>query len=180
MFVGNGDLDKSLETGENWQMTGRNDKLIEAAIDGDLDAVRDCLREGADPNATMRGATVLQWATQEGHLDVIRELIGSGADPDVGDSDGFTPLHQAVGEGHTEIVAYLLNKVADVNPRCAADGNGTPLHTACAYGRKDCVRVLLDNGANINAQDDEGRKPVDFARMYGHEDIIALLKKHKA
>ena len=48
--------------------------------------------------------------------------------------------------GHSEIVAYLLN--VGVNPDARDSSDNTPLHYAAAYGWFYCVKLLLEAGAN--------------------------------
>ena len=43
-------------------------------------------------------------------MSVVRLLLDKRADPNVKDSDGNTPLHFAVLEGHGEVVRLHLNQ----------------------------------------------------------------------
>ena len=156
------------------------EQLLGASQHGDIEVDRAALAGGADPEATERGFSSLHWATQEGHLDIPKLLVDHGVRVDTPNDGGFTPLHQAVGAGRTDIVKFLIDNGADVDAPCPSNSNGTPLHTACAYGRTESVVLLLANGADIKARDDEGRAPIDFARMYGHEHIVSMLEERSA
>ena len=48
-------------------------------------------------------------------LAVIEEIIKKGADVNCADKNGWTPLHFACQNGHTELALALIAKGADVN-----------------------------------------------------------------
>ena len=48
-------------------------------------------------------------------MDIATTLIEYGAKPDAESKNGFTPLHLASQEGHTDMVSLLLEHKADVN-----------------------------------------------------------------
>ena len=57
--------------------------LTHAAIEGDLEPIRELLDEGADVNARDRnGDTALWWAIIRGHVAVVRLLLERGANVD--------------------------------------------------------------------------------------------------
>lgn len=67
--------------------------LIEAAEEGDLDRVKDCVRRGASLAAQDEfGETALHYAAENGHYDVVKELVRAGADTKILDDSERTPL----------------------------------------------------------------------------------------
>ena len=57
--------------------------LVEAARNGDLDAVRSLLKGGADPNqAAPDGSTAVHWAVHRDNLAMLNALLAAGARPD--------------------------------------------------------------------------------------------------
>src|SRR5258706_13335744 len=65
--------------------------LHTAAQNGDLDAVRALLAQGADPNAREAGDNTypLHWAAAAKHVDIVRALLDAG-----GDVHGIGDVHE--------------------------------------------------------------------------------------
>ena len=131
------------------------------------------------------------------------ELIREGMNVHVRDSQGRTPLHEAVQfcfddnsilsllalgadihardvEGRTPlhlsnsyVVDILVAGGADIN---ACDNRGqTALHLATEYNEEMKVEILLFLGADVNVCDDEGRTPLHVAAYYRHDFIVDML-----
>jgi len=54
-----------------------------------------------------------------------------------------TPLHEAVIGGHTEVVAFLISRGANIMMRDNTDS--LPIHIACANNHISIVRILLNS-----------------------------------
>jgi hypothetical protein len=96
--------------------------LIEAATEGDLDAVKQHIAAGTDlnqkdPNPAGAKATALGIAAALGHTEVAIALIEGGANVDQRDKDGSSPLHSAAFLCYPKIVQALLDKGANKNAR---------------------------------------------------------------
>lgn len=94
------------------------------------------------------------------------------------DSNGLTPLHNAVLEGNLAAVKLLLHHGADVNKQDA--DTWTPLHAACANGEADIARYLLYKGANRNILTDAKERPLDLCSPRNFEIISVMLESDKA
>ena len=101
--------------------------LFEAAVAGNLDAVKQHIAAGTDlnlkdPNPVGNKDTALGMAAAFGKTDVAIALIEGGADLDTRNKDGSTPLHAAAFLCYPEIVQALVDKGADKNARNNSGG----------------------------------------------------------
>ena len=72
------------------------DAFFEAALKGDLTAVKLFVDAGMSVHITNEGITVLHGAAVGGHLEVVKYLVGQGADVNATSDEGITPLMMAV------------------------------------------------------------------------------------
>lgn len=87
----------------------------------------------------------LALAAQRGHAEIVALLLDAGEDPNRYNPAGChahsTPLHQAAGGGHLEVVRTLVEHGARVNLRDTLF-NGTPLGWAEYGGRGEVAEYL--------------------------------------
>ena len=82
--------------------------IIEAASDGDIDKVAECISLGMDVNARDRwGWSALSMCGYGGYAAVARLLLDHGADLDNVDVDGDTPTGLATQRGHAQLVVMF-------------------------------------------------------------------------
>ena len=110
--------------------------VADAAMRGDLEAVTDLLRRGADVNASHGdGMTALHWASERGDLEIVEALLFAGAFPDAATRNGeYSPLHLAAKAGHGQIVRTLLEGGA--NPGLASTTGTTALMSKSSSVRR--------------------------------------------
>lgn len=72
-------------------------------------------------------------AAQSGDLDKVINFLNKGENVDVKDTAGYTALHYAARNGHSDICKCLLARGSDVNAVTKA-GLATSLHRACSAG----------------------------------------------
>jgi len=193
--------------------------LILSLFGNDTDLVKLLIEGGADLNAIgNHGWTVLHYAArgqvkqggQGGdeeissldYKDIVQRLLVKGAAINAKNSDGETPLLQAVDNGNTEVVELLLAQGADINAKddlgrkpqhlvesisiaklllaggidvnAATDYKQTLLHVAASRNMTELVKILVKKGADINAKNDDGETP---AMLADDEEIKKLLTK---
>ena len=114
--------------------------IWEAAKQGNLEAVKQHLADGADVNAKDKyGLTPLHYAAWQGRNEIVELLTANGADVNAKDVDGGTPLHEAASDGRKEVVELLIDNGADVNVK--DDRGMTPLDWAEGVSRRDLPEV---------------------------------------
>ncbi|KAJ4918996.1 hypothetical protein JOQ06_027885 [Pogonophryne albipinna] len=87
-----------------------------AAIKGNVEAVKEFLEQGADPNLKDNaGWTPLHEACNLGHLPVVEVLVSGGALLNTPGYQNDSPLHDAVRNRHPAIVKLLLQQGASQN-----------------------------------------------------------------
>ncbi len=143
---------------------------------GDVAAVKSALDKGAEINE-IDGVTALYIACETGNLELARLLINRGADVNLPLSWLRTALYAAVNGKYADIVKLLLDSGA--NPNQMAKGQ-TPLRLAAENGCLQCVISLVDAGADVNALTSERSPPIHFAKLNGHDDVVAYLQNHGA
>jgi ankyrin repeat protein len=151
--------------------------VADAAMKGDLAAVRALLREGADVNAPRGdGMSALHWAAERGHAEMAGVLVYAGANVAAVTRIGqYTPLHVAARSGSAGVVEVLLKAGAPVDARAVPSG-ATALHLAAASGSAAIVNRLIDAGADANAKEAEwGQTPLIFAAAQNRVEAIKAL-----
>ncbi len=183
------DDDSWLDAIEDGILDGRREALLEAAADGEADAVRFLLDRGADPDGFVPGdGTPLLVAAAEGHEEVVQVLLAAGADPNAQAPGDGSALIAAAHEGQVEVARLLLAAGAEVD--LVVDGDENPLIQAAWQGELEMVRLLLDAGADPNARvvanrseehpDGVVRTPLRMAHRGGHEAVERLLRERGA
>jgi ankyrin repeat protein len=92
----------------------------------------------------------LALAAQHGHTEVVRLLLDAGEEPSRYNPEGFhshsTPLHQAVGSDHLEVVKLLVERGARLDIQDTIY-QGTPLDWANYGGRTEVADYLRGKSA---------------------------------
>jgi ankyrin repeat protein len=155
--------------------------VADAAMAGELETVRELLRQGADVNAAQGdGMTALHWAALSGELDLARMLLYAGANVKASTRLGaFTPLLLASKSGQAAMVSELLE--AGANPNDPTTNGTTALMLAAGSGSVDAVTALLDRGASINAAESAmGQTALMFASAYNRAPVVEALVERGA
>ena len=95
-----------------------------------------------------------------GDVDTVKKAVADGMDVNARNPASGDPLlFTASLMGHTDIVAFLLAKGADINVQ-NRDGN-TSLHVAAFLGRAEAAEVLLKHGINVHTRNVHGGTAMD-------------------
>jgi ankyrin repeat protein len=126
----------------------RDIPLLQAAGQGDTQALQALLSQGADANQKDAGGlTALILSVRAGAAPAVEALLRHGADPNLrGGVNGWTPLMHAVHKNQLGAAQALLDGGAQVDSR--GRSGETALMMAAGYGYTPLVELLLDRGAN--------------------------------
>lgn len=169
----------------DWRTTGFIGGMIGVAVERENIAI---MQSGRNEIAKLFGvkefdskdiasANDLPGAVFIGDLAAVKRALTDGADPNAQDpQSGSTVLSIASLMGHTEVVALLLERGADVNAK-SRDG-GTALHAAAFLGRAKTVKLLLEKGADATLRNNMGSIAIDGAKLDWTftKGIIAMLQ----
>eukprot|EP00803_Ostreobium_quekettii_P000797 evm.model.scf_1530.1 EVM.evm.TU.scf_1530.1 scf_1530:29554-39426(+) len=154
--------------------------LWNAAGAGDVDAVREALAAGGDPDK-LQGRNEKMTATANaalhGHLEIVSVLVEAGADVNIqGAPIGATPIYLASLEGHADVVDVLIDADANLDVQTLKDGR-TPLSSASQNGHAPVVQALVVAGADVGLAmtGGNGLTPLMLASFMGHSDIVQIL-----
>uniref|UniRef100_A0A8C2WPI6 Ankyrin repeat and sterile alpha motif domain containing 1A n=1 Tax=Cyclopterus lumpus TaxID=8103 RepID=A0A8C2WPI6_CYCLU len=182
---------------------GKEQELLEAARTGNLAAVEKLL-SGKRQSAGIGGGSSGTGGSGNsgGHgasSHPLSSLLSIWRGPNVNcvDSTGYSPLHHAALNGHSEVVEALLRNEALTN---IADNKGCyPLHLAAWKGDEHIVKLLIHQGPShprlneqssvdhkefkrcgpfdpyINAKNNDNETPLHCAAQYGHTLVVRLL-----
>ena len=159
----------------------RGADLLVACEEGNVEKVRQLVKEGVDPNASRTsGANALLYATAGRHSNIVAVLLDAKADPNR-TSAGLSPLFLAAENGDIETVKLLLRAGAGVNAKLHAvdrdlkprEGDTALIATASPTGTTAVVKALLNAGADVNATAENGKTAVMQAVA---SDNVAVLR----
>ncbi|CAH1104284.1 unnamed protein product [Psylliodes chrysocephalus] len=154
---------------------------------GHCDVVRQLIAAGASPgHADTGGYCPLVHAARNGFLNVVGYLLAcdwiSKNEEDVPiDVAAQQALIAAAGQGHSEVVEYLLD-MAEVNINNPDNITGeTALSVASSNGCHGVCSVLINRGANICTTNRKDLSPLLLAVKEGHWAVAErLIQNHAA
>lgn len=153
--------------------------FVLAAANDDIASMRDYIRRfGPECADETHAVTALMNAALYGHADSIEFLLASGADIHARDIHGFTAANYTVHTDDAETLKLLLDRGARLDQ--VTEDRMTLLIVAAWQGAKSCVRLLLSRGCDINAVDSEAMDAAERAMCGDHDDIVEILKEHRA
>ena len=148
--------------------------LLEAAKNGDKDALRALITKGTNVNLMEAdGTTALHWASYRDDLESAELLLRAGAKVNAANDLGATPLWTACENGSEAMVRRLL--AAGANPNAKLLLGETLIMTAARVGNAAIVDQLAAKGANVNARATRGQTALMWAVAQQHPDVVKVL-----
>jgi uncharacterized protein len=158
--------------------------LMLAAAEGHTEVARMLISRGANPNIRSTsfdlqdrdgivglqaslywkgGLTALLFAARQGYVETGRALVEGGADMSVADTDfRFTPLMEAIFNGHLDFARMLVEKGANLNDGSLyilIDQRTTIPQRGDEQTVAGLTQLWLDHGADPNLPFNNGRVP---------------------
>ncbi len=116
-------------------------------------------------------------ACETGKIDKVLVLLNEGVNVNCAGSDGMTPLHYAVQNGHYTIVKVLVLNDAKIDQ--VDIDNRTPLLLAVHFDQLDIAEFLVQKGADVNIPDFEGLTPLFYSAAYGDFSVTDMFLFYK-
>lgn len=118
-------------------------------------------------------------AIDVGSLQAIEWMLSRGVTLDIGDDDGYTPLHSAIERENADkyqVLELLLASKAPVDKR--GIHGYTPAHLAAARNDVKALKLIASYGADLSIRTiiDEDATPLEEARNRGSSDAVAYLE----
>ena len=121
--------------------------ILDAALRGQADAVRQLIASGADiASRDDDGSTALALAAAAGQVAALDVLLSAGAEVDARNTSGETALMRAAAKGHSDAVERLLENKADAT--ATRPGGASALSMAVRGCHDPVVRTLISHGAD--------------------------------
>ncbi|KAF7891924.1 hypothetical protein EAF00_008226 [Botryotinia globosa] len=125
------------------------------------------------------GKTVVHHAAAQNSQETLKLVLERGASIDTKDSDGNTPLHDAVHHGKTLFLGDLC-MVDGLEVNATLPSGETSLHIAAEKGYAELVYILLRHKAAVNTRDTSGQTPLSLAAKSQCTEIVKILLKNGA
>ena len=163
----------------NAQDSNTTTPLVLAAIQGNLDIVKELITAGANVNlATEGGLTPLHCAVNKDFHEVAKYLIKKGANVNAVTAKGSTSLHWASYNKNYALCKLLIQAGAIVNAKAM---NGfTPLHWAAYTDAGDLVTLLIANGADLTLTDNNNQTARAVAEERNAKSALEAMKPRKS
>lgn len=158
-----------------------NPSLVNAAKQGDRDAVRSILNSPAMKDvADTQGTAALIWAASRGDMEMADLLLRAGVDPKAANEYSATALY-AAAEANADPTITKKLLAAGADPNVALLSGETPLMQAARTGNVETARALLEGGADPNAKEKNGgQTALMWATAGRYSGVTKELVGHKA
>jgi ankyrin repeat protein len=151
-----------------------NTALIQAARQGDVDAVTFLLRQGAKVGATNHiSSTALAEACVRGHAEVVSVLLDYKADTNTIDAMNWSPFMRCILNSEMESLHLLLDSRRIDLEATSSSRHQTALCEAVYNHQWTIVELLLKRGANPNVTS-QNRSPLRCTILWCDDERVLI------
>lgn len=164
-----------ISSGDIKTMDGDGAKMIQAAEEGDMEAVDKYLAGGVDVNSLdWNEQTALIAASSKGRLEMASFLLEKLADVNLSDKDHVSALMEAAANNHLDVMTLLTSSGGDVE--AAASSGVNALWLAASEGHDEIVKFLLEKGdLSPDVVRADGVSALLAASTEGHVETVRIL-----
>ena len=116
-----------------------------------------------------KGRSPLFWAAQKGNLELFKLFLKSSSF----EYAGKTPFHFAAQGNQTDMMRYLMQEYT-IRIEQPDDNRRTALHYAAQERQFEAVKMLIELHAPLDAEDDEGKRPLNYTVETTFKNTAAL------
>lgn len=161
---------------------------------GDSEAFSKLIQWEAD--VTIRGGrfgNAFNAAAYHNRIDMVKGLVACGSQAHTLSIEMHGAITTASGQGHVDIVEFLLNQGANINSSQSHSlfmrgmphplllwRLTSPLHAATASIHLSVVKLLLKRGADVNVQEEDGSTALHIAVTESSPEIVEILLDYDA
>jgi ankyrin repeat protein len=184
--IGDRDAHKEMAKTLKYESRKQNkavEKLVDAAMYGNLKQLQELIASGVDVNAIATcNRTALSLAIQGGKIPIIQALLDAGADPNLPDEtdEGLaanSPLAEAASTffatNRSEMVRLLIQRGANVNQQ-DAEGRTALM---CSLSNIEAIEILIASNADLEIRDNNGNTVLMMAELAKSTKIAKILKQ---
>jgi tetratricopeptide (TPR) repeat protein len=168
----------------NYEILGTS-PLVEAIINGQIEAVNYLISKGSDTKLLYKGQIpilffALGYFGKPLNIPILKILLKDGADANQPLDDGDTPIHMAHYQGSEEAIQLLLDYCADINKK-NKEGK-TPLHCLLSaeyidtQSKVDLIKRFIDL-YDFDAKDNADKSIESYATKYCPQIILLIYNK---
>ncbi|KAL7930758.1 ankyrin [Trichoderma chlorosporum] len=179
---GNASSTEGLDPQHTNSLPNPKDVLLDAAWEGDVKTVANCMRHAPPDSCDPHGLTPLHLAVERDHMAVAMYLLDHHADVHARADGGCMPLHLAARYASAATVEMLIER-GKADPNCQTTDGRTALHYAARSAedgnteRREVIRALRDLGANPTIRNRRGESARDVAQKRDYWDAAATLSR---
>lgn len=138
-----------------------------------LDVARLLLAHGARcDDVDVLGHTPLDWACHRGNIEAMTMLFEAGATFAFDSPTRFSVLVEVILNDMPEVLDLMSAHNVDLHYK--GPMGITPLLLAAYHGKEGVFAALLQQGHALDEADESGMRPLELARLRGHEGILRV------